>query len=98
MTPKIHVTEKGKRYFIVNGKRVYVNSKLTRKELSSLYKLLKKKIISSKNKTIRNTAQAIVNINQEPKQRRQYRRTTTTPTKPYPSPPVIIQSQPHSKS
>ena len=65
--PKIYITPTGKHYFKVNGKRVYINSKISKREIGYVYKLLKKSI---KNKNV-NTAKAIVNIHQEaPKRRR----------------------------
>ena len=40
--PLIHRSKSGKKYFTVNGQRVYIESGVTKKEVASLYKLLKK--------------------------------------------------------
>lgn len=60
--PAIHKTESGKKYFMVNGKRVYLKSKLSKRELMKVYQLLRRKI-KIKKATNMNTAKAIVNIN-----------------------------------
>ena len=59
--PVIHKTKTGKKYFIVNDQRVYIESGMSKKDISSIYKLLKKKL-QNKQK-ITNSAKAIVNIN-----------------------------------
>ena len=59
--PVIHKTKTGKKYFIVNDQRVYIESDMSKKDISSIYKLLKKKL-QNKQK-ITNSAKTIVNIN-----------------------------------
>ena len=41
--PKIYVTKNGKRYFIVNHQKIFI-SDMTNKEISKIYRLLKKSI------------------------------------------------------
>ena len=62
--PKIHVASAGKKYFKVNGRRIYIESGVTRKQILSIYKALQK-TIKPKNNTnkTRNSAHAVVNIN-----------------------------------
>ena len=63
--PKIHRTEAGKRYIIVNGKRVILLPGMTNKEILSIYLLLKRTIPKKRKKkryAPKNVAQAIVNI------------------------------------
>ncbi len=73
MAPKIHYSKSGKPYFIANQKRIFINSKLHKKEITAIYKLLLKKAAKSKNKNI-NNAKATVHIHNSPSRRRQYRR------------------------
>ena len=40
----IHRTKSGKRYFIANGRKVFINSKLTKREKLQIYKLLLKNV------------------------------------------------------
>ena len=62
--PIIRVTKSGRRYFILHGKKVYIKSKLTKKEIALIYKLLSKnrrRLTQGKSKisnviNIRNTA------------------------------------------
>ena len=42
-TPTIKTTKTGKRYFVVNGRKVFITKKMTNKEISSIYRLLKKR-------------------------------------------------------
>ena len=67
--PKIHVTSAGKKYFNANGRRIYIESGVTRKQILSIYKALQK-TIKPKNNTnkTRNSAHAVVNINNGPSQ------------------------------
>lgn len=74
MKPKIYETDKGKRYFIIHGKRFYFNPKLSKKELIMIYKMLKKRPrLIQASKSVSNTAKAIVNINQQAPRRRRKR-------------------------
>jgi len=70
MSPKVYVNKKGK-FIMVQGKRVYLDSKLTKKELSGIYNLLLKKM--KPKQKIKNTAKAIVNITNPKPQRRRRR-------------------------
>lgn len=70
MSPKVYVNKKGK-FIMVQGKRVYLDSKLTKKELSGIYNLLLKKM--KPKQKITNTAKAIVNITNPKPQRRRRR-------------------------
>ena len=60
MALTIYESKTGKRYFIVNGRRVYINSKMTRKEAIGIYNILKKNI--PKRPTNINKAKAVVHI------------------------------------
>ena len=68
--PKINVTSAGKKYFKVNGRRIYIESGVTRKQVLSIYKALQK-TIKPKNNTNKthNSAHAVVNINNGPSRR-----------------------------
>jgi hypothetical protein len=78
--PRIHKTKSGKRYFVVNGRKIFINSKMTKKEASAIYKLLRKNIGEKKtkrNKSIKsvktsNKASAVIKqyINTEPQKRK----------------------------
>jgi hypothetical protein len=48
--PIIHISKNGKRYFTVNGRNIFINSKLTKNEIANIYKLLKKYILPPKSK------------------------------------------------
>ncbi len=70
--PKINVTKSGKRYFKVNGRKIYIQAGVTRKQILSIYKALQKTI---KTKTVNtNKASAVVNINNGPSRRSNRRR------------------------
>jgi hypothetical protein len=58
MKPKVYVTEKGRKYFIIHGKRFYFNPKLSKKEVAKVYKILRKNsgMITKSKKSITNTA------------------------------------------
>ena len=73
--PKINVTSAGKKYFKVNGRRIYIESGVTRKQVLSIYKALQK-TIKPKNNTNKthNSAHAVVNINNGPSRRTNHRR------------------------
>lgn len=73
--PKIHVTKKGKKYFIFDGRKVYINSKLTKREIGLIYKLLQKHLAVSTN-------QGIININNQ-QARRINSRLRKTKEKPF---------------
>jgi len=49
--PKIHKTESGKRYIIINGKRVYIQKGVSKRQVISLYSTLLKGIQPSKKET-----------------------------------------------
>ena len=71
--PVIHV-KNGKRYFVVHGRKIFLNSKMTKKELVAIHKLLSKKIRKKeKKKSIKlvNKASAVIKqyINTEPKRK-----------------------------
>ncbi|HRP36494.1 MAG TPA: hypothetical protein PLS50_01655 [Candidatus Dojkabacteria bacterium] len=69
--PVIHKTKKGKKYFLVNGERVYIEAKMSEKDIIGVYKMLKKKI-RPQNKTSQintNTAKSVVNITNPPRRR-----------------------------
>jgi len=84
--PKIYVTKSGKRYFVVNGRKVYINSQMTKREIYSIYRLLHKTVRKKRNKkpkaTNVNTASAVI---------KQYINTprTRTKTKPKTRPSTI---------
>src|SRR5436190_1084357 len=70
--PVIYMTKSGKEYFIVNKERIFVDKRMTKKEIAAIYKLLKRKLKrKSKSSQVVNSAKAIVNINNPaPKRRR----------------------------
>lgn len=74
----IHVTKSGRRYFVVNGRKIYINSDMTKSQISAIYKLLLKSVNRTKNvkrpatnKAV--TARATVNIHNAPPARRRQR-------------------------
>jgi hypothetical protein len=83
MSPKIYETTKGRRYFVVHGKKVFVKAKMSKKEIEVIYKLLLKNIKPAKRKKTskrtrsktsnKNKATAIVNINNAPSQKQRRR-------------------------
>lgn len=52
--PTIHKTKTGRKYFIVNGRKFIISSRLTKREISHIYKLLQKKT-KNKGTSVRNT-------------------------------------------
>jgi len=46
--PTIHKTKSGKKYFIVHGRKIIINSKLTKREILQIYKLLLKNVKKQK--------------------------------------------------
>ena len=40
--PKIHLTSAGKKYFKVNGRSIYIESGVTKKQVLSIYKAYRK--------------------------------------------------------
>ena len=73
---KFYVSRTGKRYFIVNGQKVFVEPSVSKKQVLAIYKTLKKNIKPKKRQKTNhpNRATTIVNINNEPKSRRKYNR------------------------
>ena len=43
ITPKLYVTKTGKKYFLVDKKRVFISSKISKKETAAIYRILMKK-------------------------------------------------------
>ena len=68
--PKIHVTKSGKRYFVVSGRKIYVTSDLTKKQITSIYKLLLKSVPKPRKDRYTNTNVINQYIGQEPRRRR----------------------------
>lgn len=66
---KIYVSESGRKYFVINGKKIYINTKMSKKEILSVYKALKKNM-RVKKPQVTNSAKAVVNIHQAPRRRR----------------------------
>lgn len=91
ITPTIHVNKKtGKKYIFVNGQRAYINAKMTKKEITSIYNLLIKNIKANNI----NKAKAVVNINNVPP-KRNYRRgkpKNTGPSDPKGILPAIVSN------
>ncbi len=75
--PRVYL-KNGKKYFKVNGKRIFIRSKMSEREIMDIYKLLKKTMQGKKTK-ITNTARAVVNIHNPPAPRRRRRRVTKKP-------------------
>jgi hypothetical protein len=42
--PTVKVTKSGKKYFVVNGRKIFIESNMTKREMMSIYKLLLKKV------------------------------------------------------
>ena len=86
--PRVYL-KNGKKYFKVNGKRVVIKSKMTEKDLISIYKLLKKNTnftnarllapVRGKKTQIINSAKAVVNLHNPPAKRRRRRVVTKKP-------------------
>ena len=76
ITPKLYVTKTGKKYFLVNKKRVFISSKLSKKEITSIYRILMKQDKKKKkNYHTNNSSKAVINItNAAPSSRRRARR------------------------
>ena len=78
ITPKLYVTKTGKKYFLVNKKRVFISSKLSKKEITSIYRILMeqdKKKRKKKNYHTNNSSKAVINItNAAPSSHRRARR------------------------
>ena len=49
--PSVKVTKNGKHYFLVNGRKVFIESNMTKREMMSIYKLLLKKVRPKKSTT-----------------------------------------------
>ena len=47
--PAVKVTKNGKHYFLVNGRKVFIESNMTKREMMSIYKLLLKKEAEKEN-------------------------------------------------
>ena len=75
ITPKLYVTKTGKKYFLVNKKRVFISSKLSKKEITSIYRILMKQDKKKKkNYHTNNSSKAVINItNAAPSSRRRER-------------------------
>ena len=58
--PTIH-EKNGKKYFILNKKKVFIDSKMSKKDIMIIYKLLKRKFRNKGTKNV-NSAKAVVNI------------------------------------
>ena len=72
MTPTIKTTKTGKRYFVVNGQKVFITKKMTKKEISSIYRLLKKRasLFPVKKKKTNNSNKISINIDNSSKRQR----------------------------
>ena len=74
--PKIHVTKNGKRYININGRKLYLEAGVTKKQILSVYKALQKTIKPKKPKILyipaSNRASAVIKqyINTRPITRR----------------------------
>ena len=71
-SPKVHLTKSGKRYFIVNGRKIFIESGMTKAEINSIYKVLLKSVpLKTRTKNI-NKATAVIKqyINTAPVRRR----------------------------
>ena len=69
--PKFYRSSAGMRYFVVNGRKVFIEPGVSKKQILSIYKTLKKTIKTKKRKpkTNKQSAQTVININNEPKRR-----------------------------
>ena len=89
--PKIHVAKSGKKYFVVNRRKVYLPAKLTMKEIMKIYKLLLKSV---PRKVVSNKASAVVNLNNAPRSRRRPHRSVGVARNQNPQPIVINARHP----
>jgi len=80
--PKIYRTKSGKKYFVINGRKVFVSSKLSTKEILAIYKILARNVKKTKKReaTNVNKATAIVNITHPTRRRRKATNTPSTST------------------
>ena len=68
--PKFYRSSAGVRYFVVNGRKVFIEPGVSKKQILSIYKTLKKTIKTKKRKPqTKQSAQTVININNEPKRR-----------------------------
>ena len=67
--PKFYRSSAGMRYFVVNGRKVFIEPGVSKKQILSIYKTLKKTIKTKKRKQTKQSAQTVININNEPKRR-----------------------------
>ena len=67
--PKFYRSSAGVRYFVVNGRKVFIEPGVSKKQILSIYKTLKKTIKTKKRKQTKQSAQTVININNEPKRR-----------------------------
>ena len=68
--PKFYRSNAGMRYFVVNGRKVFIEPGVSKKQILSIYKTLKKTIKIKKRKPkTKQSAQTVININNEPKRR-----------------------------
>lgn len=84
--PILNVTKSGKRYFIVNGRKIFIKSHMTKDEVLAIYKLLKKSGPIKRKKKIRatnvNQASAVINQYVSPQRRRRKRDANVTGINP----------------
>ena len=74
--PAVKVTKNGKHYFLVNGRKVFIESNMTKREMMSIYKLLLKKVRPKKSTTKNvNNSSAVIKqyFNHNPYRRRRRR-------------------------
>ena len=80
VNPIIHVTQSGKRYFNVNGRKIYIERGVSQKTITKIYKTLQKSVKPKKAKLMyipaSNKASAVIKqyINTHPITRRRRRR------------------------
>ena len=68
----------GKRYFVIHGRKIYFNDKLTKAEISAIYKLLLRKMrnVNRKSRAHLNQSTVIKQYMKTEKPRRQRRNAT----------------------
>ena len=72
--PTIHITKSGKQYFVVSGRKIFIEPGVGQKTITKIYNSLRKKTKPRKKIAVNmNRASAVVNINQTAPRRRRRR-------------------------
>ena len=98
--PKIYVTKTGKKYFIINGQKIFFSLKLKKREVIAIHKFLSKSIPKQR-KTVSPShttkASAVVNIHNEPTRSKSQRSTKKKAAESTIDPKFRVVSNSHPK-